>query len=110
MDEIANCAPMRKKLIALSLGAALCLISVPTAMPCWAAPVGDGSSKTGVAAPVDINHATRAELETVPWIGPIRAGKIIAGRPYRAKNDLVRKKVFSQREYDLVKNKIVARH
>jgi competence ComEA-like helix-hairpin-helix protein len=39
---------------------------------------------------VNINTATRKELETVPNIGPARAAQIIAGRPYESVDDLVR--------------------
>ena len=101
---------MKIQLATLAVATALCFSAALSSVPAWAAPVGDGSSKTGVAAKVDINQATQAELEQIPWIGPIRAKRIVAGRPYRVKSDLVRKKVFSQREYDLVKDKIVARH
>jgi DNA uptake protein ComE-like DNA-binding protein len=39
---------------------------------------------------VNINSATQAQLETVPGIGPALAGRIIAGRPYRSVDELVR--------------------
>jgi radical SAM superfamily enzyme with C-terminal helix-hairpin-helix motif len=39
---------------------------------------------------VNINTATRKELETVPNIGPARAAQIIAGRPYESVDGLVR--------------------
>jgi hypothetical protein len=39
---------------------------------------------------VNINTGTQAELETVPGIGPTRAAQIIAGRPYRSVDELIR--------------------
>lgn len=57
---------------------------------------------------IDINTATQEELESLPGIGKAYAGRIIEGRPYHAKNDLVRRKILPQSTYDGVKDKIVA--
>jgi hypothetical protein len=48
------------------------------------------SGKTPPAAPVDLNNATQAQLESVPGIGAATAKKIIAGRPYSSVSDLSR--------------------
>lgn len=61
------------------------------------------------AALIDINTATEAELKTIPGIGEAYAKKIIAGRPYRAKNELVQKKVLPPAVYEKVKDQIVAK-
>ncbi len=58
---------------------------------------------------VDINTASEAELTAVPQIGPARAKAIIAGRPYRGKDDLVSKKIVSQGVYDKIRDKIIAK-
>lgn len=58
---------------------------------------------------VDINRATQAELEALPGIGKALAPKIIAGRPYAKKSELVQKKVLNQATYDKVKDLIIAR-
>jgi competence protein ComEA len=58
---------------------------------------------------VDINSATADELKAIPGIGEAYSAKIIEGRPYRAKNELVQKKILPQAVYDKVKNHIVAR-
>jgi competence protein ComEA len=62
-----------------------------------------------LAAVIDINTATETELRTIPGIGEAYAKKIIAGRPYRAKNELVQKKILPQGVYDKVKDQIVAK-
>lgn len=59
-------------------------------------------------AMVDINKATEAELEALPGIGKALAPKIVAGRPYAKKSDLVSKKILTQATYDKVKGHIVA--
>ena len=61
------------------------------------------------AALIDINSATEAELRTIPGIGEAYAKKIVAGRPYRGKNELVDKKILPKAVYDKVKDQIVAK-
>src|SRR5262245_937513 len=59
--------------------------------------------------PVDINSASAADLESVKGIGKATAKKIIDGRPYKAKDELVTKKILSQGAYDKIKNQIIAK-
>ncbi|HTM90168.1 MAG TPA: helix-hairpin-helix domain-containing protein [Terriglobales bacterium] len=57
---------------------------------------------------IDINSATKDELEALPGIGPATSQKIIEGRPYRAKSELLKRKIVSANEYEKIKSEIVA--
>lgn len=56
--------------------------------------------------PVNINDASQKELESLPGIGPVTAGKIIASRPYSAIEDLLTRKVVGKSVYEKAKDLI----
>jgi DNA uptake protein ComE-like DNA-binding protein len=60
------------------------------------------------AAPLDINSATKAQLTTLSGIGDAYSQKIIDGRPYARKDELVTKNILPQATYDKIKALIIA--
>src|SRR5579859_3248298 len=75
------------------------------AAPAQSSPAS-AKSKASAADKLDINSATKEQLDALPGIGDAYAQKIIANRPYRTKRDLVIKKIIPQSTYEKIKDQI----
>ena len=73
-----------------------------------AAGVKQGLNSNG-APPVDINSATTGQLEALPGVTPIRAQRIVQGRPYSDPHDLVARHVLTEHEYRRISAQIVTK-
>jgi DNA uptake protein ComE-like DNA-binding protein len=65
--------------------------------------------RNGPHALVDINHASETDLASLPGMSRTDARKIIAGRPYGSKNDLLAKGVVSESDYERIRERVVAK-
>jgi DNA uptake protein ComE-like DNA-binding protein len=63
------------------------------------------NGKNGSAV-VNVNNATRVDLESLPGVTPTTARRIAENRPYSTPHDLVRKGVVSQAEYDRISDQV----
>jgi DNA uptake protein ComE-like DNA-binding protein len=93
-----------------------CILSFAVTVPRLHAKAGSAAEQTKSAAPatpkaalVDLNSATEDQLKELPGIGDAYAKKIVEGRPYAKKTDLVRKKIVPAATYNKIADKVIAR-
>jgi competence protein ComEA len=92
-----------KKLIA---AAAIALLAATgTAFAKEQAPLNVAAAE----AQLDLNSASRDELMKLKGIGEARADAIIKGRPYKAKNELVDRKIVPENVYKDIKDHVIAK-
>jgi competence protein ComEA len=95
----------RRKLLAAALLFAVSPVFTPAQTTKPAA-----ATAAATTAPLDINTATADQLKAFPGIGDAYSKRIIDGRPYTAKNQLVTRGILPQGTYNKIKDQIIASH
>lgn len=103
-----------KRLSRMLLAALILILGVSAAYSHAPAAATQPMPRTAQTAPkagdlVDINSATKDQLKALPGIGDAYSQKIIDGRPYRAKTDLLNKKIVPSATYAKIKDLIIAK-
>lgn len=105
---------MRKITFLAVLTAAVMFIGMAVNAPLYAQGSKD-APKTPVAAKaktgelLDLNSATIDQLKVLPGIGDAYSKKIVDGRPYARKDQLVSKNIIPQATYDKIKDLVIAK-
>lgn len=70
--------------------------------------VGQGGIKGEESGLININTASESELDALPGVGVVTAGKIISARPYSSIEEILSKKIVGQSVFEKIKDKITA--
>ena len=90
----------------VGLGSVLLLALPLCPLAVTASAAGQAAEKTDL---LDLNTATTGQPKALPGIGEAYSEKIIKGRPYARKDELVQKKILPRATYEGIKYKIVAK-
>ena len=85
-------------------------------LPVWAAgsarsavPEASPQARTEAGAPLDLNTATAAQLRALPGMGDVYVRRILEGRPFTAKNQLLTRGILPPEAYGAIRERVVAR-
>jgi DNA uptake protein ComE-like DNA-binding protein len=96
------------RILRRTLLAATLLFTLPLAITAQKPAAKPAAPAATTTDKIDINTASADQLKAIPGIGDVYSKRIIDGRPYTAKNQLVSRGILPQGVYDKIKDQIIA--
>ena len=94
--------------VAILLGAGPILILAPIVAPAFAQGARPAAPPPASSL-IDLNSASRDDLMSLDGIGEVRADAIIRARPFKAKTELVERRLIPEALYEKIADKVMAR-
>lgn len=98
---------MRATMLRALLALAILFGAVPAVAQSRAIP--PAPAQAPMANQIDLNNASRDDLMTLDGIGEVRADAIIRARPFKAKTELVERRLIPEALYEKIADKVMAR-
>jgi len=71
--------------------------------------IREGLTRPSPDKPLDLNHASKAQLTTLPGIDDAAADRIIAGRPYSSEHELLERHIVSRDQYNKIADSVTVK-
>ncbi len=71
--------------------------------------IREGLTRPTPDQPVDLNHASKAQLTSLPGLDDATADRIIAGRPYSSEHELLERRIVSRDEYNKIADSVTVK-
>lgn len=97
------------RLVLALLAAAFLAVVLPSFVPGSYAQTRAAPPPPAASNLIDLNNASRDDLMTLDGIGEVRADAIIRARPFRAKTELVERRLIPESLYEKIADKVMAR-
>lgn len=71
--------------------------------------IRDGLTRPSPEKPLDLNHASKTQLLSLPGMDDASAERIIAGRPYSSEHELLERRIVSRDEYNKIADSVTVK-